>query len=175
MGSRARWADEATDLSTKISEAAKHLTIGQLADATGLSPETISDSLTREKITNPSNPRGAIDRPAYRIGDVPLWSTGQLAEYARRVQLSREEPERVVTAVEAEREGLVSTNQVAELFGVHDQTVRRWERNYGDYPGKVARLDREGRPGRSDHLRKLDEVVDWAREKGIPVPESASA
>lgn len=172
MGSRARWADEAEDLSTNLAEAAKHLTIGQLSDTTGLSVQTIEDSLTREKITNETNPRGAIDRPAYRVGNMPLWGHGQLAEYKQRAAATRTEPDRVVTTAEAEAEGLVSTNEVAEIFGKHDQTVRRWERNYADYPEKIARLNREGRPGRSDHLRKLDEIVEWAKANGFAVPET---
>jgi hypothetical protein len=163
--SRARWADTAIDLSTNLEEAAKHLTVGQLADATGLSQRTIEDSLTREKITAEDNPRGAIDRPKFMIGGMPLWSQAQVADYAmrkaRQEQRLAELP--LVSPEAAQMRGLISTSEVAKMIGRHDQTVRRWEANFGDYPPAVARRSRNKRPGVPEHVRELEKILDWLR------------
>lgn len=164
MKSRARWADTATDLSNDLPKAAQQLTLGQLADATGLSAKTIEDSLTREKITSEDNPRGAIDRPDYMVGGDPLWSPTQLAEYAKRTQMTRDVVLPLVSSEEAETRRLISTNELAELFGIHDQTVRRWEANFRDtYPPAVGRRSRDGRPGVPEHVRELDKIVAWVK------------
>ncbi len=163
--SRARWADTAIDLSTDLSEAAKQLTVGQLADATGLSQRTIEDSLTREKITAEDNPRGAIDRPAYMAGGMPLWSHAQLAEFAKRKaqQDTRLAELPLIDPETAQLRGLISTGELAEMLGKHDQTVRRWEANFGDYPPAVARRSRNKRPGVPEHVRELEKILAWLR------------
>lgn len=169
MNSRARWAAGALDLTGDIETAATYFTIGHVSDATGLSPETIKDSLTRREITNPANPRGALCRPAARVGDVPLWSKGQVDEYHRRVKAleGAETDLPLVSAEDARERGLVSTEEIAAHFGLHDQTVRRWQRYDETYPDAVARRERGGRSGPPEHVRDLRAVLEWAEAKGI--------
>lgn len=177
MNSRARWAAGALDLTGDIETAATFLTIGQVSDATGLSPETIKDSLTRRRITNPGNPRGALCRPQARVGDVPLWGQGQVDEYHRRVKalnaLGTDLP--LVSTAEARERDLASTEEIATLFDLHDQTVRRWQRYDETYPAAVARRDRDGRSGPPEHVRELAAVLKWADTKGIKVPATHTA
>lgn len=164
--SRARWADTAIDLSNDLTKAAQQLTLGALADATGLSQRTIEDSLTREKITSPNNPRGAIDRPRYMVGGNPLWSHSQLAEYAKRSRIDNKVELPLISPEAAQMRGLISTIEVAELVKKHDQTVRRWEANFSDtYPPAVARRSRDGRPGVPEHVRELAKVIEWITEQ----------
>lgn len=162
MKSRARWALDAIDLSNDLDQAAKQLTLGALADKTGLSPNTIEDSLTREKITSPDNPRGAIDRPAYSVGGDPLWSHEQLAEFLRRSSIERTVEYPLISSEESERLGLISTNELAEKLGIHDQTVRKWEANFSDtYPPVVGRRSRDKRPGVPEYVRDLSKIIKW--------------
>lgn len=177
MNSRARWAADALDLTNDIETAATYFTKGQVSDATGLSVNTIADSLTRREITNPLNPRGALCRPAARVGDVPLWSQGQIDEYHRRVKAleSAETDLPLVSTEEARERELVSTEEIAELFGLHDQTVRRWQRYDSTYPAPVGRRSRDGRSGPPEHVRELRAVMAWAESKGIKVPGARTA
>ncbi|HET9144050.1 hypothetical protein [Actinophytocola sp.] len=177
MNSRARWAAGALDLTGDIKAASEYLEIGRVADATGLSTNTIADSLTRREITNPANPRGALCRPVARVGDVPLWSQEQVDEYLRRqaAQEGNDNDLPLVTTAEATERQLVSTEEIATLFDLHDQTVRRWQRYDETYPAAVARRDRNGRSGPPEHVRELAAVLRWAAEKGIEVPGAHTA
>jgi hypothetical protein len=174
--SRARWSADALDLSATPDKISEYLTVGQLSDATGLAEATLRDSLTREVITNESNPRGALCRPAAHFGNEPLWSTIQLAEYKRRVAVKEGKADELplVTATEAEERGLVSTAEIAEMFGLHDQTLRSAQAKDGKFPAAVARRSRGGRPGVPEHVRPLDQVLPWAEARGYTrVPASA--
>ncbi len=163
MNSRARWADGALDLTDDLDQAARYLTVGKVSDATGLSANTIKDSLTRRRITNPDNPRGALCRPVARIGDVPLWDQEQVDEYLRRKELADAATSELplVSTEEARERGLASTEEIAEHFGQHDQTVRRWQRYDKDYPKAKFRRSREGRSGPPEHVRELAAVIAW--------------
>jgi hypothetical protein len=163
MNSRARWADGALDLTDDLGQAARYLTVGLVSDATGLSTNTIRDSLTRRKITNPDNPRGALCRPVARIGDVPLWNQQQVDEYLRRKELADAATSDLplVSTEEARERGLASTEEIAAHFKQHDQTVRRWQRYDKDYPKAVARRSRDGRSGPPEHVRPLADVIAW--------------
>lgn len=166
--SRARWAETATAVSAR--EVGQYIDIGELSDKTGLSRDTIRDSLTREKITT-MDPRGAIDRPDHHFGGEPLWTHEALAEYKKRAKLTLEEKEAKAAALpsiephDAHNKGYASTEEVAELLDRHDQTVRRWQRNYEDYPPAVARRSRDGRPGVPEHVRELSKVLAWVQRK----------
>lgn len=177
MNSRARWAAGALDLTGDLETAATYFTVGQVANATGLSPETIKDSLTRREITNPLNPRGALCRPVARAGDIPLWSKAQVDEYLKRRKAAEavEHELPLVSTDEASERGLVSTEEIAELFDLHDQTVRRWQRYDESYPAAVARRDRNGRSGPPEHVRELRAVLAWADSKGIVAPGTHTA
>lgn len=155
-----------------MTKAAQQLTLGQLSDATGLSIKTIEDSLTRAKITSPDNERGAIDRPMYSVGGNPLWSHSQLAEYARRARIVKVIELPHISSFDADMGGLISTNEVAKLFGIHDQTVRRWEANFSDtYPSAIARRSRDGRPGVPEHVRELSKIVEWVKARNEQLAE----
>lgn len=163
MNSRARWADGALDLTDDLDQAARYLTVGRVSDATGLSANTIRDSLTRREITNPDNPRGALCRPAARIGDVPLWAQEQVDEFLRRKDAADAATSDLplVSTEDARERGLVSTEEIAEHFQQHDQTVRRWQRYDKDYPKAEARRSRDGRSGPPEHVRSLAAVIAW--------------
>lgn len=166
--SRARWSADALDLSRTPDKIADYLTVGQLSDATGLAEATLKDSLTREEITNPDNPRGALCRPVAKFGGEPLWSTAQLAEFKRRVAVKNGDGEDLplVTADEATERNLVSIAEIAEMFGLHDQTLRSAQAKDGNFPAAVARRSRGGRPGVPEHVRRLDQVLTWAETRG---------
>lgn len=171
--SRARWATEAEDLSYDLDRAARQLTIIQLAHETGLSVNTIEDSLTRKKITSPDNPRGAIDRPAYMVGGDPLWSPEQLQEFLRRAAINTKVELPLISSEEADDRGLISTNELAAWLGIHDQTVRKWEANFNDtYPPAVGRRSRNGLPGVPEHVRETSAIVDWIKARNA---ENAAA
>lgn len=164
MSNRARWADSAQPV-VDATEAIKYLSIGQLSDATGLSQETLQDSLTREEITNPDNPRITLCRPLYRLGNTPLWDQGQLRQYftlLRKAQARASKNLSPYAPVEADKKGLVTTKEIAERLQVHDQTVRRWQRDHV-FPLAVGELHRFGEPGVPDHLRSWQQVLAWVR------------
>lgn len=171
---RARWATEAIDLTATPGEAAHYLTVGQLSDAIGLAVGTIMDSITRAPITNEHNPRSAICRPAARIGDdVALWTAEQRDEFLRIRKLAdqaREEARNLdaVTPEEARQRKLFSLVEFADMFDVHDQTLRRAQSQDGSFPPAVARRRRDI-AGVPEHLFPLDEMVTWARAKGYKV------
>lgn len=182
MASHAEWAEQAEDLIHNRAFAAQQYDIGQVSHMTGLAQTTIEDSLTRERITNPASPRGALCRPAYRIGDnTPLWAPSQVQDYFNRQKLQDErlaanDALPTISVSEARQRGLVTNREIIERFGVHDQTVRRHQRNDANYPAPVAKLSREGTPGVPELLRPWDEIVEWARTKrGLKVPEEWAA
>jgi hypothetical protein len=168
--SRAQWAQQAEDISLFPKRVSEFLTIGEVSDATGLSENTLEDSLTRTANTNPTSPRGALCRPAARFFNTPLWSHAQLAEYNRRVASKSGDGTDAAlerfTQAEAEEKGLASTPELAELFGLAAQTLRRAQESDGTYPKAVGRLRDTGTPGPPEHLRRLTDMVRWARERG---------
>jgi hypothetical protein len=167
MNSRARWADGALDLTDDLEQAAHYLTVGKVSNLTGLSANTIRDSLTRKEITNPDNPRGALCRPVARFGSEPLWNRDQVDEYLRRKELADAATSDLplISTEEARERGLVSTEEIATHFRQHDQTVRRWQRYDRDYPKAEARRSRDGRSGPPEHVRSLAAVIAWHDEK----------
>lgn len=173
--SRARWSADALDLSAAPDKISDYLTVGQLSDATGLAVATLKDSLTREAITNEDNPRGALCRPAAKFGGEPLWSTSQLAEFKRRVAVKNGDSEDLplVSAEEAAERKLVSIAEIAEMFALHDQTLRSAQAKDGNFPPAIARRSRGGRPGVPEHVRELDAVLAWAETRGYAVAASA--
>lgn len=170
----ARWAMEARDLTDTPAEAGKYLTVGQLSDAIGLAPGTIKDSITRSPITNTDNPRSAICMPAARIGDnLPLWSPEQRDNFLRirqEVESAKDAAKQLeaVTAAEARERNLYSLVELAEMFNLHDQTLRRAQSQDGSFPRAVARR-RKDLPGVPEHLFELDPMIEWAQTKGYKI------
>jgi len=168
----ARWEADALDLSDDIQTAAQYLPVGKVSDLTGLSSETIEDSLTREPITNLANPRSALCNPAARIGRLPLWHPDQVAAYKRLQAAADAEPAPswpTVSKDEAEAQGLVDIVTAAERFGLHEQTLRKAQRFDATYPETVAVRARDGRPGPPEHLRSWDAILEWGKSKGYTV------
>lgn len=173
----ARWMIAAKDLTATPGEAVNYLTVGELSDATGLAPGTINDSITRAAITNTNNPRSAICRPAARIGDVPLWSKEQRAKFLAIREAQENAATTLLEAVSADhalKHDLYSLVEYADMFGVHDQTLRRAQSQDGDFPPAVARRCKDA-PGVPEHLFKLGPMQAWAENKGYAVREDAVA
>lgn len=173
----ARWEADALDLTKDIRTAATYLAVGEVSDLTGLSTQTIEDSLTRKPITNEANPRGALCNPAARIGRIPLWSRQQVDEYLRRRRAIEAEPTPdwpTVSKDEAEEQGLVDIVTAAKRFGLHEQTLRKAQRFDATYPKTVAVRSRDGRPGPPEHLRRWDEIVEWGKREGYKVQDEAA-
>lgn len=171
MTSRAQWAAGALDLTRTPEKLKDYLTIGQVCDLTNLAEESILDDLTRSEITNAQSSRGVLCRPAAKFGDVPFWSPEQVEEYHKRKRANENRaPLPRIELDEARARQLVSTEEQARRFDVHDQTVRRWQARDGDYPVTVGRRDRGGRPGVPDHVRPWPEIVEWAAVKGRAIP-----
>lgn len=180
----ARWAKGARDLTDIPAEASKYLTVGQLSDAIGLAPGTIKDSITRQPITATDNPRSAICMPAARIGDnLPLWSPQQRDNYLRireEVKAAKDAAKETakqleaITADEARERDLYSLVEIAAMFNLHDQTLRRAQSQDGSFPRAVARR-RKDLPGVPEHLFELDKMVQWADAKGYKVSPLVAA
>jgi hypothetical protein len=176
----AQWMIQAKDLTDDPGRAALYLTVGQLSNAVGLAPGTITDSLTRPPITVKDNPRRAICRPAARIGRLPLWTRQQLDEFLAirdRVEKDRELGPHAIEAVtvdQALERGLFSLVEYAELFDVHDQTLRRAQSQDGTFPPAVARR-RKDVPGVPEHLFERAAMTTWAESKGYIVQEGVQA
>lgn len=169
----AEWMREAKDLVGNPHEVGKHLTVGMVSNKTGLATRTIEDTLTRKRITNEGNPRSALCRPEYRFGKTPLWSHEQVERYKKLAAQTKHHDDTLplVTVAEAYERSLVSTAEIRERLGLHDQTLRRYQRDDNDYPEAVARLSREGSPGVPEHLREWVKVLGWAlRHDEIEVP-----
>lgn len=146
----ARWAADAVDLSEDPTQCVSYKSLTQVSEATGLSVATIRDSMLRDPITDPDNPRGAICRPAARIGGqmnaVPLWSERQLDDFHARTErrdAAKLNPARMqlprITPEDAARRGLASTEDIAEKLGRAVNTLRRYVRDYtATFPPEVA-------------------------------------
>lgn len=167
---RAQWALEAEDISATPGRITEFLTVGQLSDATGLAEDTLKDPLTRTKITNADNPRGALCRPTHRFHDIPLWSPEQLEDYRRRLETRGKPDLPPVSPGEAAKRRLFSTVELARLLDVHDQTLRRAQNTDETYPPAVARRTRGGNPGVPEHVRELDKVLAWADARRYRIP-----
>jgi hypothetical protein len=167
----ARWMQAARDLTATPGEASNYLTVGELSDLIGLAPGTIKDSITRSPITNTTNPRSAICRPAARISDLPLWSREQVDEFLA-IAASRETVSDVtlelVSVADAYKRRLFSLVEFAEMFDVHDQTLRRAQSQDGEFPRAVARRSTSG-PGVPEHLFEQDAMFAWAASRGYAI------
>jgi ribosomal protein L44E len=144
----AAWHENATELHSE-EEAAKHLTIGQVTDRTGLRQLTLLYAINRR-----NNPRAKatlrpLARPAYRFGNEPRWSKAQLDEYfanvERRARTFNEKygdlPK--VTAEQARTDQLVSLRALCRTSGRAVTTMQRWSQLEG-FPEPAALLESNG-------------------------------
>lgn len=190
---RAGWARNVRDLyeGGDLAEAAGLLNAAAVASATGLSKQTIEDALSRPQVTKKTNPLYWISRPHCRMGNAPLWSPEQVAE-AAKVRDS-EEPRHLgggderlprIDVESSDARGYLSTNEIAEMIPnrrnpaktVHEQTVRRWARDHGDFPKAVALRSRAGgHPGVPIVVYDGGEIRDWLYSRGIDYTKSKAA
>lgn len=180
MSTRAKWVEGVTDLYAHLGQAGDYLTVAEVAERTGLSPSTITDLLSREKITSDSNVLAPISRPSRRISNQPLYSEDQVAEVVARQRSTKhrhlgggDQPLPSITAAEARRRNLISVREIAKLAnaedpdGMHEQTVRRWAREADDFPKAVALRSREGgHPGVPEVMRPQKKAITWLVRHG---------
>lgn len=182
-GTRAVWAKEVPDLYGDLDQAQHYLTIQQVSEQTGLAVTTIFDALSRPQITKESNPLCHLSRPAARVGNRPLWSAEQVAKTRQARELAGDRflgggTERLDTILpeDSNKLGYLSTVEIAELVPnprtgrpYHEQTVRRWAREHGDFPKAVALRSREsGHPGVPLVVYDGNQVRAWLTKEGIP-------
>jgi predicted DNA-binding transcriptional regulator AlpA len=174
MTTRAQWISGIPDLYSTLDTARSYLNIAQVSELTGFSPTTITDLLSREPITSPTNPLGALSRPAARIGVNPLYSNAQVEDCLRRRQVNTDlnlggmyHPLPKVTAKEAAQRNLISVTEIAELAGVHEQTVRKWKARNSTFPPPVAlrERDEDGHSGVPFVVHEKVAVARWLRNR----------
>lgn len=181
MGAAA-WTEHATDITEGGPPVwSEYLTVEMLSDAIGLAPATIMDALTRRPTD--TDPRHAIYRPAARIGQtrvaaVPMWGLDQAHAYnklhrAREIALGESRRSKTVQAgnlpvynvAAAAEKGLASTEELAEITGVAENTLRRWARENTDFPPEVGIAERvppyQYGPPRT--LREIGRVNAWIK------------
>lgn len=174
MNTRAQWITGIPDLYGDLETAQKHKTVPQVSERTGFSPTTITDLLSREPITSATNPLGALSRPAARIGTNPYYSDAQIEECLRRRNAATDvtlgggyTPLPKVTAAEAEKRGLLSVTEIADLAKVHEQTIRRWKSREAGFPPPVAlrERDEDGHSGVPFVVHEGAAVRAWLRDR----------
>lgn len=190
MKTRAKWAEEVENLyPDRLNEADSYFGVPRVAELTGLSPNTITDLLSRPQITSRTNVLWSISRPDARIGNQPLYSQGQVDEVVERQRETGHRhlgggtsPLASITPTEAKKRNLVSVEEIAALAnihkseGMHEQTVRRWARECSDFPPAVALESREGgHPGVPRVVRDRKKVIAWLIKYGYRSPERKSA
>jgi len=176
---RARWITGISDLTSDLAQAGNYLNVAQVSEATGFSPDTIEDLLSRDPITRPQNPQKPLSRPAARIGTTPLYSRQQVNECLRLQDASGDlylggshTPLPKLSAAEADARGYLSTTQIKDLAGVHEQTVRKWMNRVGDFPPAIAlrERDEDAHSGVPFVVRHPRAVALWLVEAGYDVP-----
>lgn len=166
---RPRWTDDVPDLYDRLADAAGFYTLAQACDYTNLSVTTVRDLLSRPKITADGNTLAPISRPAARVGESPLYSGEQLDEVRRRQETpprryfgGADEPLPVLTPDESNERGLVSYGEMADMFGWHENTLRKWWSTNADFPApKATRERRGGHPGTPTVVFDAKEVLQW--------------
>lgn len=189
----ARWTATAVDLSDTPAKVADYLGLQDVCRATKLAEATVTDAMLRAPIDDPANPKGAICRPAARIGGrlrpTPLWAPRQVAEYLRRAE-ARSEPAEAgtttrldlprITPAQASARGLASIEEIADKLGRAVNTIRRYARDYKtSFPPEVAIAAVTHSVGPTPlGYRKLGDVARWvqAHESGagsdVPVAQA---
>ena len=169
---RPRWTDDVPDLYDRLADAAGFYTLAQACDYTNLSVTTVRDLLSRPKITADGNTLAPISRPDARVGESPLYSGEQLDEVRRRQETpprqyfgGGDEPLPVLTPDESNERGLVSYSEMADMFGWHENTLRKWWSTIASFPApKATRERRGGHPGTPTVVFDAREVFLWLVE-----------
>jgi hypothetical protein len=144
----AEWRRHATELHSE-EEAAKHLTIGQVCDRTGLRQLTLLYAINRTENPRAKAALRPLVRPRYTWGNEPRWDKSQLDEYfANIAERSRTFTEKwghlpTVTAEAAREQQLVSLRTLARAAGRAVTTMQRWSQLDG-FPEPAALLESAG-------------------------------
>lgn len=140
-------------------------TLPQAAAYVGLSEVTVADLLSRPVITAAHNMLAPISRPATRIGGEPIYTRRQLDDVnARRAATRRLRSSDLgkLSHDEAGRQHLKSYTEMAELFGFHENTLRKWGSAHDDFPSPIASREHPGGyPGTPTVVFDSVEVLRW--------------
>jgi len=174
MSYQPRWINDVPNFYDRISDAAGYYTLTQACEYVSLSVTTVRDLLSRDKITNDRNVLAPISRPAARVGESPLYSGEQLEEVRRRQETSLRRhfgdmigPFPLLTQDESNESGLVSYREMSEIFGWHENTLRKWWSTDDSFPKPVATRERHGgRPGTPAVVFNAKEVFRWLVDTG---------
>lgn len=166
---RPRWIEDVPDLYDNIADLTGYFTLPQACDYTGLSVNTLQDLLSRPRITANENTLAPVSRPAARVGNSPYYSQDQLDDVCdrqlrpvRRHLGGGDEPLPVLTADEANERGLVSYEEMGDLFGRHPNTFRKWWSTIAEFPSPVATRERRGgHPGTPTVVFDSRAVLRW--------------
>lgn len=131
----------------------------------GLAETTVRDLLSRPVITAAHNMLAPISRPAARIGGEPLYSRRQLDDVNARRTATRRLRSAGLDKLnwdDAERQHLKSHVEMAELFGLAENSLRKWDSAYEDFPEPVASRERSGGfPGTPTLVFDAVEMFRW--------------
>jgi hypothetical protein len=144
---------------------AGYYTLEQACEYIGLSTVTVGDLLSRPRITAAHNMLAPISRPAARIGGEPVYTRRQLDDVIARRAVTRRLRSSDLDKLsheEAERQHLKSYTEMAELFGFHENTLRKWGSAHDDFPAPVASREHPGGyPGTPTVVFDAVEVLRW--------------
>ena len=147
---------------------AGYYTLPQAAEYIGLSEATVRDLLSRPPITAAHNMLAPISRPAARVGGEPIYSRAQLnAVIDRRAATRRLRSADLdkISHDEAEQQYLKSHAEMSELFGKHENSLRKWDSAYADFPKPVASREHSGGyPGTPTIVFDTLEMYRWLVE-----------
>lgn len=141
-GREATWKATATEVDTP----GAHLTVGDVANRTGLSAQHLLHMLYRRQAYDAANPMGALMRPDYRYGEEPRWSDEQLSRYFElkhawdNAKTSRYAHLPLVTEAEARQLGLVSLRRACLTSGHAPSSMNRWQTRDG-FPQPTHAVD----------------------------------
>ena len=140
------WMDDGVvDLTNRLAEAAKYLSLDECAEKTSLSTVTLLDLLRRKRIDDETVPKSALSRPAARMGKNPLYSKAQVKTYlgrlkARDAQSTRASAVPTLTPEEAAEQGAMTLQQLADHHGMSKIHLRRSMSESDSCPGPVGKL-----------------------------------
>lgn len=140
-------------------------TLDQACEYIGLSAVTVRDLLSRPVITAAHNMLAPISRPAARIGGEPIYTRRQLDDVIARRSVTRRLRSADLDKLsheQAQRQHLKSYAEMAELFGFHENSLRKWSSGYDDFPAPVASREQSGGyPGTPTVVFDTVEVFRW--------------
>lgn len=140
--SRPLWQAEATLVTEVTSDM---LSLGQVAELTGLKAETIKTVMHSTAHTGVRSRHRSLSRPAYDFDGIPYWDHGQVADYHRQIANRfnvREEHKHLPTLNEqsARQAELTGLHGLARVSTVPVTSLHRWKLEAG-FPPPAAILE----------------------------------